>query len=156
MLSSPRLTFLAVPALAAAMLFASGCGDDDSSDSSAESDTASTEEVTVTATEYEFDLSATPTADTKSVVFSDEGEEGHALIFARINEGFTTEEAIKLQGEKGSADVVGQANAGPGKEQTVEVKGPLEAGSYAMICPLETKDGEPHYELGQLEEFEIE
>ena len=129
------------------------CGDD-SDDTSTEA--ASAEEVTVVATEYEFDLSATPGPETTSVSFQNDGEESHVLIFAKINEGFTTEEAIELEGEKGSAEVIGQTEAPPGETGTVAVDKPLEAGNYAMLCPLQTKDGESHVELGQLQEFQVE
>lgn len=149
---------LAGVAVAGAMAFGvAACGDDDegSEGSEATEESASAEEVTVVATEYEFDLSATPTAETKSVVFDNQGEELHVMIFARINEGFTVEEAIQMEGEKGSATLVAEAQAEPGKSQTVEISEEIEPGPYAMLCPIEDKEG-PHYELGQLEEFDIE
>lgn len=111
--------------------------------------------VELNADEYDFELSATPTAETETVAFQNDGEDFHVLIFARINEGFTTEEAIKLEGEKGSAEIVAQAEAKPGETADAKVKGPLEPGDYAMLCPIGGPEG-PHYELGQLEEFTIE
>ena len=146
-----------IAALSIAGLLAVGiaaCGDD--SDETSTEEAASAEEVTLTATEYEFDLSATPTAETTSVTFQNDGAEDHVLIFAKINEGFTVDEAIELEGEKGSAEVIGQAQAKPGAAETVSIDEPLEPGAYAMLCPLQTKDGESHAELGQLEEFGIE
>jgi plastocyanin len=149
-----------IPVALAALALGLGvaaCGDDEDegTDEAATEETASAEEVTLTATEYEFDLSATPTAETESVVFDNQGEDPHVMIFARINEGFTLDEAFELQGEKGSADTVGEAEAKPGKSVTVDLEGPLEPGSYAMLCPIGGPDG-PHYKLGQLQEFEIE
>lgn len=153
-----------VAAVASLALYTGACGDDDESSStaggegtetSAESTEASAEKVNVTAVEYDFELSATPTAETKSVVFDNQGKEFHVMIFARVNEGFTVEEAIEMEGEKGSATVVAQTEAKPGESKTVQVKKAIEPGSYAMLCPLVTKAGK-HYELGQLEEFEIE
>jgi uncharacterized cupredoxin-like copper-binding protein len=150
-------------AVAAVMLFAipTGCGSDD--DDEGTSVAESTTEVTLTAddiseTEKTFELSATPTAETKSVTFKNEGDEVHAMVFARINEGFTVDEAFELEGRKGSAEVVAPENVGakPGKQVTVDVKGPLEPGSYAMLCPIPNSEGTPHYKLGQLEEFEIQ
>ena len=136
-----------------------GCGSDD--EESATEEAASVEEVTLTAgdiseTEKTFELSATPTAETTSVTFANEGDEPHALIFARLNEGFTVDEAIELQGEKGSVDEIGTAEVAPGEEKLVEIQDPLEAGSYVMLCPIPNKEGTPHFELGQLEEFDIE
>jgi hypothetical protein len=151
-----------VPRTAAVVLAASlglalaACGDDDSdSDSGSTEEAASAEEVTLTAEEYTFDLSATPTADTKQVTFDNQGKEPHVMIFARINEGFTVDEAVKLEGEKGSAEVVAQAEAPSGKSQVAKIKKPIEPGEYAMLCPIGSPDG-PHYKLGQLEEFSIE
>lgn len=141
-----------------AALGLSACGDDEESSSgsaSEETTEASAEEVTVTATEYEFDLSATPTADTQSVTFQNDGKEFHVMIFARINEGFTLDEAVKLEGEKGSAEEIASLEGPPGQSTTAEIKKPIEPGSYAILCPIGGPEG-AHYELGQLEEFEIE
>jgi hypothetical protein len=153
-----RLRRLGLPALMVTVaLGLSACGDDDES-TSAEGDAtteASAEDVTVTATEYEFDLSATPDADTKSVTFTNDGKEFHVMIFARINEGFTVDEAVKLEGKKGSAEEIAAVEGPPGESSTTEIKEPLEPGNYAILCPISGPDG-PHYKLGQLEEFEVE
>jgi len=146
----------AIIAVGALALGGASCGDDDEgSDSEATEGTASAEEVSVVATEYEFELSATPTADTTSVTLDNQGEEFHVLIFARINEGYTLDEAYELEGKKGSATEIVEAEAAPGESTTVEIEEPIEPGSYAMLCPIPGKDG-PHYKLGQLQEFDIE
>jgi plastocyanin len=132
---------------------AAGCGDDDGDEET--SAAADPTAVTVTAQEFSFELSATPTAETKTITFDNGGELAHAMVFARINEGFTVDEAIKLEGGKGSAVEVAQAAAKPGEQETVNVKGPIEPGEYAMLCPIVTQEG-AHYDLGQLEEFSIE
>ena len=146
-------------AVAATLAFGvAACGDDDeeSAGEGATTDaTTGAEEVTLTADEYSFELSATPTPDTKSVTFDNQGKKFHVMIFARLNEGFTVDEAVELQGEKGSAVTLAEAEAAPGKSTTVEVDGPIEPGDYVMLCPIEDKDG-AHYELGQLQEFSIE
>ncbi len=157
----PRL--LAVfAALIALSLFAVACGDDEEEGSGSEETTqtqpqegAAAEAVTLTADEYTFDLSATPTADTKEVTFKNVGEQFHVMIFARINEGFTLEQAFEMMGRGGSAVEIAQADAGPGKSKTVQITKPLEPGTYAMLCPLPSPKG-PHYKRGQLEEFEIQ
>ena len=134
------------------------CGDDEdegSGGSESTEEAASAEEVTVEATEYEFDLSATPTAETKSVTFDNQGEAFHVMIWARLAEGVSVEEAIAAEGEKGTATVVAEAEAPPGESVTVDVKEPPAPGPYVMLCPIEDKEG-AHYELGQLEEFDIE
>ena len=158
---SRRAMRLAAAGAAALAFGVAACGDDDeesadSGSATSESATAGgSEELTVTATEYEFDLSAEPTADTTSITFDNQGKKFHVMIFGKINEGFTVEEAIKLEGEKGSAETLAQAEAAPGKSATAEVKGPIPPGEYVMLCPIVDKDG-AHYELGQLEEVTIE
>jgi uncharacterized cupredoxin-like copper-binding protein len=145
----------AVLGVLAVALLAGACGGDDDDDSGTEQ--ASATDVTVTAKEYSFDLSATPTADTQEVTLQNEGKLPHALIFARINEGFTLDEAFELEGEKGSADEVIRAiEAKPGESKTAEVMGPLEPGNYAMLCPIPAGKGKTHYDLGQVQEFEIQ
>ena len=156
-----RRAFASLAIVGALAFGVAACGDDDdegseSSESTSE-ESASAEEVTLEAVEYEFDLSATPTADTTSVTFDNQGEQTHVLIFARISDGYTVDEAFELEGKKGSATEVSKATeAAPGESVTVEIEEPLEPGHYAMLCPIPGPKGEPHYKLGQLEEFDIE
>jgi hypothetical protein len=148
---------IAVLAVGALGGIAAGCGDDEDEDSGETVATESVEEVTLIADDrdgYTFELSATPTAETTSVVFDNQGQEEHFLVFAKLNEGYTVDEAVRLQGEKGSAVVYAEGAADPGKSKTFEVTKPLEPGNYVMLCPIGSPQG-PHYKLGQLEEFEI-
>jgi hypothetical protein len=151
----PKVVVIAVGVLAIAV-FAGACGgDDDDSDSGSEETSAT--DVTVTAKEYSFDLSATPTADTQNVTLQNDGKEPHVLVFARLNEGFTLDEAFELEGGKGSAEeVIKPIEVAPGESKTAKVSGPLESGSYAMLCPIPAGGGETHYSLGQVQEFDIE
>jgi hypothetical protein len=150
----PMLLAIAIGALAAPVIFAACGDDDDESDTTTEA--AQPSEVTVTADEYSFELSETPT-EPGEVTFTldNAGEEPHALIVARINEGFTLDEANELQGRQGSAEILGQTDAGPG-QQGRPIDAELTAGNYGLVCPLATKDGESHYDLGQKTEFTIE
>jgi hypothetical protein len=146
---------LAAVAAVSLAAFAGACGGDDDDDSGGEE--ASTTDITVTADEYSFDLSATPTADTQEITLRNDGKQDHVLVFARINEGFTLDEAFKLEGEKGSAEeVIQSTGVKPGQTTMVKVKGPLEAGNYAMVCPVPAGGGKTHYDLGQVQEFEIQ
>jgi plastocyanin len=135
------------------------CGDDDDEgDDSAATTTesASAETVDVTGDDFSFELSATPTAETTEVTFENVGEEEHELIFAKINEGYTLEDAIKAEGEQGTVEDIGFSFAKPGEEgKPIEIKKPLEPGNYAMVCTIPFQ-GEPHYDLGMQEEFTIE
>jgi uncharacterized cupredoxin-like copper-binding protein len=148
-----RVSLAALGAVAA-IGFAGACGGDDDDDSG---EGASASDVTVTAKEYSFDLSATPTADTREVTLQNDGKLPHVLVFARINEGFTLDEAFELQGEKGSAEeVIQPVEVKPGQTKTATVEGSLEPGNYAMLCPIPAGGGKTHYDLGQVQEFEIE
>jgi hypothetical protein len=147
---------LTVAVLAAGTLAACGGDDDDSGGEETTAESAGPTDVTVTADEYSFELSETPTAPGEATFTLDNvGEEPHALIVARINEGFTLDEANELEGRKGSAEILGQSDAGPG-QQGKPIDAELTAGNYGLVCPLSTKDGESHYELGQKAEFAIE
>ena len=95
----------------------------------------------VTATEYDFDLSATPTADTANVNFVNDGKEFHVLIFAKINEGFTVDEAIKLEGQKGSAEIVGEAEAAPGDDRRGQGQGAARARRVRDALPGRRTEG---------------
>jgi hypothetical protein len=147
----------AVVALALAVV-PTACGDDDEDEGGTEEAVSAeeAEEVIVVAQEYTFDASETPTADTKTVTLENHGAEPHELIFARINEGYTVDEAYELEGGKGSAELLAQTGAKAGETSVAKVRGSIEPGHYAMLCPIQTKDGDPHYKLGQLIEFDIE
>ena len=154
-----KFMLCALGVLALAMgVAACGDDDDDGDDSAATTtETASAETVDVTGTEYSFDLSATPTTDTKEITFTNDGAEEHDLIFAKINEGYTLDEAFEAQGRKGTAEDLGATFAKPGETaKPIELKQPLEPGNYAVVCTLQTKDGELHYDLGMKDEFTIE
>lgn len=133
------------------------CGDDE--ETTAGEETASAEEVTLTTGDipdgFSWEVEPTPTAETKTITYINESEQPHALIFARLGEGYTIDEAYELEGEKGSATVVAQSNRktspGPGETVTIDVTKPIEPGNYAMLCPIPG-----HYQQGQLEEFEIQ
>ena len=117
---------------------------------------------------YTWEVSPTPTAETILVNFRSESQQPHELIFARLGEGYTVDEAVKLEGGEGSAmEVIRTTFAAPGNRdaggqqagsptgEIADVTKPLIPGDYVMLCPLAGKDG-PHHKLGQLEEFTIE
>jgi hypothetical protein len=144
-------------------LGAVGCGGDGDEETTA----ASAGRVTVTTSDaadgrYTWEVSPTPTAETILVNFKNESKQPHALIFARLGEGYTVDEAYQLKGRKGSAtQVIPQTSFPPGNRdadprgELVDVTKPLTPGDYVMLCPLAGKNG-PHYKLGQLAKFTIE
>ena len=155
-MKTSRLLLVLIAALSMSLLV-SACGDDDDEGSGGSEPAAqeeSAEKVTLTADEYTFELSATPTPETKSVTFKNNGEQFHVMIFARLNKGFTLDEAFKMQGRGGSAVQIAETEAPPGKSSTVQITKPLKPGRYVMLCPIGGPRG-PHYKLGQLERFEL-
>jgi hypothetical protein len=147
---------LGVAAAGVVALGAGACGGDDD-DETAE---ASAEEVTVTTSDtadgYAWDVSPTPTSETRSVTLKNESKEEHALVFARLGQGYTVDEAYKLEGKEGSAtEVIRTTGAGPGQSATADVTEPVDPGDYVLLCPIVGKDG-PHYKRGQLDQFAIE
>jgi hypothetical protein len=90
------------------------------------------------------------------VTLKNESKEEHALVFARLGQGYTVDEAYKLEGKEGSAtEVIRTTGAGPGQSATADVTEPVDPGDYVLLCPIVGKDG-PHYKRGQLDQFAIE
>jgi len=115
--------------------------------------------IDIVATDYEFEGAPEElTTGPVEVSFANEGEEPHMLIFAKLNEGSTLEDAIKAEGEDGTTTDIGTIPpVEPGQEAPATISADItEPGEYFMLCPLETKDGEPHFELGQLKEYEVQ
>ncbi|MGA8925330.1 MAG: hypothetical protein WB462_03815 [Solirubrobacterales bacterium] len=166
-----RMKKLALPLslLALGTLGLVACGGDDDE----ETTEASAGRVTVTTSDaagggYTWEVSPTPTPETILVNFRNGSKEPHALIFVRLGEGYTVDEAVELEGRKGSAtQVIPQTFAAPGNRdaggqqpgsptgEIADLTKPLTPGDYVMLCPLAGKNG-LHYKLGQLEEFTIE
>ena len=154
---------LLLSSLALGALGLVACGGDGDEETT---EAASAGRVTVTTSDtpdgrYTWEVSPTPTAETFLVEFKNESNQPHGLIFARLGEGFTVDEAVALEGRKGSAtQVIPQGTAPPGNRdadprgEIVDVTKPLTPGDYVMLCPLVGKNG-PHYKLGQLAEFAI-
>jgi hypothetical protein len=153
-----KLTVLLVLGLVAA-----GCGGGDEEEGGTTEEappaeeTAGPQEITVTADEYSFELSDDFRAGQATVSLDNVGEEEHELIFVKINEGFTFEEAIQAQGQRGTTEMIGVIPPSPAGELASEtIEADLEPGSYGMVCTLRNDDRELHLELGQQLEFPIE
>ena len=110
----------------------------------------------MSAIEWEFDLSATPTADTKTVTFTNDGEPASTCSSSRsCNDGYTVDEAVQAAGQEGlGGRGTGRPTPPPARPRRSTIKKPLEPGHYVLLCPLSGPDG-PHYKLGQLQEFDI-
>jgi plastocyanin len=139
-------------------LGAAACGGDDDDEETTAAEEASAETVNVTGDDFSFELSATPTAETQEITFENIGEEDHELIFAKINEGYTLQDAIEAEGRKGTAEQFRPilfAKPGETAKRSIEIKEPLEPGNYAMVCAIPYK-GDPHYDLGMQTEFAVD
>jgi plastocyanin len=139
-------------------LGAAACGGDDDDEETTAAEEASAETVNVTGDDFSFELSATPTAETQEITFENIGEEDHELIFAKINEGYTLQDAIEAEGRKGTAEQFRPilfAKPGETAKRSIEIKEPLEPGNYAMVCAIPYK-GDPHYDLGMQTEFTVD
>ena len=78
---------------------------------------------------YTWEVSPTPTAETILVNFKNESKEPHALIFARLGEGYTVDEAVELEGKKGSAtEVIRRTFSPPGNSRRADDKPGLPPG----------------------------
>ncbi len=133
------------------------CGGD--SETTATDAAAGGQQIDITAVDYEFEgVPDTLEQGPVSVSFKNEGDEQHMLIFGKLNEGFTIEDAIKAEGEKGTVEDLGTIPpVEPGQESKATITTEItEPGDYFMLCPLETKDGENHFDLGQQYEFSVE
>lgn len=115
--------------------------------------------IDIVATDYDFEGAPEElTLGPVEINFANEGEEPHMMIFAMLNEGSTLEDAIKAEGEDGTTtDIATIPPVEPGEEAPATVSADItEPGEYFMLCPLETKDGEFHFDLGQRKEYTVD
>lgn len=117
-----------------------------------EVDPAATQ-VAVSATEYDFAFDA-PAAGRTSFTMSNDGEESHVMLLAKLAEGATLEQAIAADDpgefieEEFESDV-----AAPGQDAVITTD--LTAGNWAMVCYIPTAEGTPHYAEGMAVPFTI-
>ena len=146
----------------AAMIVAAGlaaCGGGSGGADTATTAATGGQTIDVTATDYEFEgVPETLEKGPVTVNFSNEGKEPHMMVFGKLNEGSTMEDAIKAEGQDGTATEIGVIPpVEPGADAPASITADItEPGDYFMLCPLETKDGKFHYDLGQLYEFDVE
>jgi ABC-type glycerol-3-phosphate transport system substrate-binding protein len=145
-----------VAAVAGALALAAcgGAGADTATEAAAEG-----QQLDITAVDYKFEgAPETLEKGPIEVSFANEGKEAHMLVLAMINKGHTLEEAKKAMGEKGTAtDILTIPPVEPGQEAPEAAKAEItDSGEYVLLCPLETKDGKFHYDLGQQYEYEVQ
>jgi hypothetical protein len=133
------------------------CGIDHSEDAAPEGasydvDNAATR-VDVTATDFAFDIPAVAAGRT-SFVLNNEGEEAHIMVFFKLADGATLEDALASETGEGIEGSWGTNIAATGGD-TEAITFDVEPGNYGVVCFLPTTDGTPHFMLGMQKEFSV-
>lgn len=125
--------------------------------------------VEVIAVEYGFNTDVDALEDGNvAFTMSNEGEEEHELIVAKVADDFDIEELLAAdaaaddedEGDDeefppGFEEFVGFTFAAPGDSANLVPEGELASGRYLMICFVDAPDGESHAQKGMYREFEI-
>ena len=99
---------------------------------------------------------ATIEAGKTSFTLNNVGQEEHEMFLARINEGYTFDEAIEAEGEEGTAERIGGIKPIDPGEESKPFSTNLKPGHYGMLCFVSGPEGQPHFMLGQKAEFDVE
>ena len=164
--------FLAVVAVALVVLLGTGaCGNgtgapgDESSDTSVQSVDNT---LRIVERDYEFEISGEPAGGTLTIAVDNSGKELHELIFTRLLDGKTFDEAKAaldtaaedvedpLAGITDSDAVIDDLGGAQAPGTSFTITGPdVEAGDYVLRCNIPNADGVPHYKLGMLAQVTI-
>ncbi len=136
------------------------CGlEGDEADDEPEQDASVTEldpdaaQVAVSATEYAFEFED-PAAGPTSFTMSNDGEETHLMLLAKVTAGSTIDEVLEAEDTEGLTEVeLLSDGAIPGEEAVLTAD--LTPGEWVMVCFLPDAEGTPHYELGMVSDFTI-
>ncbi|MDP8957503.1 MAG: hypothetical protein M3N24_11220 [Actinomycetota bacterium] len=115
----------------------------------------------MTASDFSFEHPPTVEAGAVELQMTNEGENQHVLIVARVNEGATlgqarrsllSDDPTQQEGPPPYSFVPGVAEVTPGHSgNSTQI---LEPGEYIMICPIPDADGIPHFAKGMVSTFE--
>ena len=110
--------------------------------------------VDVTATDYAFDMPAVEAGRT-SFVLTNQGNEAHFLLIAKLAEGVTLEEAMASEDDSMIEGFweTGIAAGGGADEEVITFD--LEPGNYGALCFVPAADGTPHAFMGMQKEFTV-
>ena len=149
---------------------ASSCATDEPEEPEATATAAADGEnvLTISTREYEFAVSGEPTAGTLTIDVTNEGEEWHEIVMAKLKDGKTLDDvrtALEEAGEdEDPFDEFGDENGRviddlggsqfPGTSYRITGSS-IVAGDYALICFVPDGEGKPHFSLGMVSEFTI-
>ncbi len=145
-----------------AMLFVlSACGGDAEQDAASPTPTEPEANVVeLRGDEYAFVMPETIEGGWTSIRFTNTGDEPHEFALAKLTQGKTIEDGLRLLSE---------ATSGPPPEwieiraglptldagETATLTQDLEPGTYALLCFLDAPDGKTHIEHGMVRGFEV-
>ena len=109
--------------------------------------------VDVVASDYHFDADYPTTPGRYSFAMTNEGDEPHLAILARLEDGVSVEEAMASEGEEGIAEMFESDVAPPGGEAVITAE--LTSGNWVLICPIPDAEGTPHAALGMVHDFTV-
>jgi uncharacterized cupredoxin-like copper-binding protein len=109
--------------------------------------------VEVIATDYHFDADFPTSPGRYSFVMTNEGDEPHIAILARLEDGVSVEEAMASEGEEGIAEMFESEVAPPGSGAVITAE--LAAGNWVLVCPIPNAEGTPHVALGMVHDFTV-
>jgi outer membrane protein assembly factor BamE (lipoprotein component of BamABCDE complex) len=117
--------------------------------------------VTITARDFAFDMPDTLPEGFVAVALSNQGQEPHQAVLARLDNGVTQQQFLTtlasggLGGALGAISLVGGPDTiDPNASQTVIVK--LVAGTYVALCFVASPDGHSHVEKGMIKFFSVD
>lgn len=139
---------------------ACGFGDDggEGEDEVATEPLEGAEVIPVTGLDFEFEgIPDTVPAGAVSFEFTNEGEAAHEMAVFKLGEGVDMDELLASEEEPTDeeAQEVGFTFAPPGEGGAYLNAEDLTPGTYAVVCFIPGPGGEPHYELGMKQTFQV-
>jgi hypothetical protein len=112
-------------------------------------------QVDVVASDYAFEMPDTLEAGRTSFVLTNEGNEAHFLLIAKLAEGATLEEAMQNEDDSMVEGFWETGIAAGGGEDDEVITFDLEPGNYGALCFVPGADGTPHAFMGMQKEFTV-
>lgn len=106
--------------------------------------------------DYAFNLSQTTFETGQTIAFNvvNAGAYPHEMVIVRLPEGVTFEQVMSGEVAEDQIQFLGFTFAGPGQETYLGLTG-LEAGTYTLVCFIDTPGGIPHVARGMVAEITV-